>query len=137
MAAITGAAGSNEPDMGLIGELMEDISRNPPAIGARKLLVEHYISVGWLDAALDNAKELKTLAPRDSDIAVYLQVLQKRPAPLAPEIPQVVSVTHTCTWDPVTGRYKRTAVSKHVTQRSMASAVELTGNLEPARNDLR
>jgi hypothetical protein len=127
MAAITGAAGSNEPDMGLIGELMEETTRNPPAIGARKLLVEHYISVGWLDAALDNAKELETLAPGDSDIAVYLQILQERPAPPAPEIADVTT----------TGRYRKTTVSKHATQRPKVSTVELTGDLEPARDDLK
>src|SRR6059036_945548 len=51
MAATSGAAGSGEPDMALIGELLEEISRHPPAIAARKLLCEHYISIGWLDAA--------------------------------------------------------------------------------------
>jgi hypothetical protein len=137
MAATTGAAGSNEPDMGLIGELLEDITRNPSAIGARKLLVEHYISVAWLDAALDNAKELKALAPRDPDIESYLQVLQKKPAPPAPEKPKVASVSLSRERHTITScykDYKKTGISKHVTQRSVAATVKLTGDLEFTRD---
>ncbi|KAF2016474.1 hypothetical protein BU24DRAFT_202478 [Aaosphaeria arxii CBS 175.79] len=83
--ASAGGTGSGEPDMVLIGELLEDISRHPPALGARKLLVEHYISVGWLDAAMDNANELRRHAPHDPDVANYLAVLSKQPEPPAPE----------------------------------------------------
>jgi hypothetical protein len=71
--------------MALVGELLEEISRNPPAIGAVKLLVEHYISVGWLDAAMDNAKNLKSLAPNDPEVIGFLDILQKKPEPPTPE----------------------------------------------------
>ncbi|KAH8723525.1 hypothetical protein GQ44DRAFT_656388 [Phaeosphaeriaceae sp. PMI808] len=127
--------------MALIGELLEDISRSPPAIAARKLLVEHYISVGWLDAAMDNAKELKTLVPRDSEVTNFLTVLQKKPDPPAPEktkssilsIPEVEARI----WDPKTGQYKKKGASKHEKKKNPdAPTVELHGDLEPARQDL-
>lgn len=120
MAATTGATGSGEPDMALIGELLEDISRNPPAIAARKLLVEHYISVGWLDAAMDNAKDLKGLAPRDSDVTTFLQILQKKPEPPAVEKRN-------------TARY---SAPRPVKQQPGPTTVELRGDVETARKDL-
>lgn len=140
MAATTGSAGSGEPDMALIAELLEDMSRNPPAIAARKLLVEHYISVGWLEAATDNAKELKTLAPRDHDVAQFLHVLQKKPDPPAPE-QRSASVSSGPTpnareWDPKSGRYKNAASTKHAKKTSEAPIVEANGDLDTARQDL-
>jgi hypothetical protein len=140
MVATTGIAGSGEPDMALMAELLEDISRNPPAVAARKLLVEHYISVGWLDAAMDNAKELKNLAPRDADVTQFLQVLQKKPEPPAPEKRSTsissVPVSEVRAWDPKTGRYKNATVPKHAKKTSETPTIELKGDLEPARNDL-
>ena len=139
MAATSGIAGSGDPDMVLIGELLEEVSRNSPAIGARKLLVEHYISVGWLDAAMENAKELKTLAPRDSDVTKFLQLLEKRPQPPAPERKPApatsVSAVGVREWDPKIGRYKKQTASK-ASKASEAPSIELVGNLEPARQDL-
>ena len=125
--------------MALIGELLEEISRKPPAIAARKLLVEHYISVGWLDAARDNAKELKSLAPEDPDIAKFLQLLEKKPEPPAPE-KKPASVTQAPSaevreWDPKTARYKKKSSLKP-TKKPGVSPVELSGGLEPARQDL-
>jgi len=54
-------------DISLINSLLEDISQNPPAIEARKLLIEQYVSFGWDDAASDQAAELLQLAPTDVD----------------------------------------------------------------------
>jgi hypothetical protein len=140
MAATTGIAGSGEPDMALIAELLEDISRNPPAVAARKLLVEHYISVGWLEAAMDNAKELKSLAPRDADVAQFLQILQKKPDPPAPDKPSTpassVPVSNTRVWDPATGRYQKTTTAKNEKKASEISGTEINGDLETARQDL-
>ena len=70
-----------------IGELYESISRSPPGIEARKLLIEHYIAVGneWLEGALDEAKKLQALAPTDLDVARFLKILEKVPEPPAPE----------------------------------------------------
>lgn len=67
--------------MVLISELLEEISRNPPAIGARKILVEHYITIGWLDAATENVQELQRHAPGDSEVDTLLKVLSRKPAP--------------------------------------------------------
>lgn len=107
--------------MVLISELLEDVSRNSRAIGARKLLVEHYISVGWLEAALDNAKELSRLAPGDPEVISSLQLLEKRPEPPAPELLKTptkevfvstVPVVETREWDPRLGRYKKKDAAK-------------------------
>ncbi|CAN9359765.1 unnamed protein product [Alternaria sp. RS040] len=87
MAATTSVSGIGGPDMAYIGELYENISRHPPGIGARKLLIEHYMSVGneWLEGALDEAKKLQSLDPTDSDVAEFLKILEKKPEPPAPE----------------------------------------------------
>jgi hypothetical protein len=113
-----------EPDMALIGELMEDMSRNPPAIGARKLLVEHYILVGWLDAALENARELMTLAPGDEDVTGFLKVLSKKP-----ERPKPTSVVPKPVVSRATG-------SRHAKNFSMPANTNLDGDIETARQDL-
>lgn len=140
MATTNGLAGSGEPDMTLIGELLEEISRNPPAVGARKLLVEHYISIGWLDAAMDNAKELKPLAPRDTDVNGFLAVLRKKPEPPAPEKKPApaasASVPNVRVWDPRTGRYKKGPAQNHAKSASEVATVQLHADLEPARQDL-
>jgi hypothetical protein len=125
MAATAGTAGSGEPDMALVGELLEEISRNPPAIGAVKLLVEHYISVGWLDAAMDNAKDLKRLAPTDTEVIGFLDILQKKPEPPAPE--------------PVPARRSFTPKLKpaptSVKRKPLQSNVQLPGNLDSTKHD--
>lgn len=125
--------------MVLISELLEEISRRPPALGARKLLVEHYIAVGWLDAAMDNAKELKTLSPGDADVDQFLQILQKKPEPPAIERKPVsvasVPLVETRVWDPRTARYKK-KMAPMITKKVEPSPLELNGNIESARQDL-
>lgn len=137
MAATTGTAASGDPDMALIGELMEEMSRHPPAIGARKLLVEHYISIGWLEAAMDNAKELKSLAPRDVEVKKFMQILEKQPEPPAPEKKKtVVGTAEQLEWDPKTAQYKNKTAPKPKKKKHEAPMVELNGNLNTARQDL-
>jgi hypothetical protein len=140
MAATTGTAGSGDPDMALISELLEEISRNSPAVAARKLLVEHYISVGWLEAATENAKELRTLAPRDKDVAYFLEILQKKPDPPTAEkqTPSISSaaVPNARVWDPRTGRYKKATSDDYTRKDSAVSTPELNGDIETARQDL-
>ncbi|KAI4910127.1 hypothetical protein J4E90_007558 [Alternaria incomplexa] len=88
MAATSGVAAHGAgPDIIYIGELYESISRSPPGIEARKLLIEHYIAVGneWLEGALDEAKKLQALAPTDLDVVRFLKILEKVPEPPAPE----------------------------------------------------
>jgi len=59
--------GTRYGDISLINSLFEDISQNPPAIEARKLLIEQHVSFGWDDAASDQRAELLQLAPHDAE----------------------------------------------------------------------
>jgi len=147
MAVTSGVAGSGDPDMALIGELLEEITRNPPAIGARKLLVEHYMAVGWLEAATDHAKELKSLVPKDSDVTEFLEVLQKEPEPPAPEkravsihskSPSVYSkpVVEARIWDPKLGRYAKPGVVKQEKKTTVSLNVSRGDDLKPAQKEL-
>lgn len=125
--ATAGGSGSGEPDMILVGELLEEISRHPPSIAARKLLVEHYISVGWLDAATEEANDLKRLAPGDSDVTAFLTVLSKKPEPPAQ------------TSEPARPRSAKPPVAKaapRLAKKKSAQHVQLSGNLDSARQDL-
>lgn len=146
MATTSGNTGSGDPDMVLIGELMEEMSRRPPAIAARKLLVEHYISIGWVEAALDNTKELQTLAPGDSDVSRFLKVLEKKPEPPVPETTTLSPAPKYFTgrttddglvWDVKSGRYKkRSAVAKLIEKKPDVSIPEVGDDLDAARQDL-
>ncbi|KAJ4348036.1 uncharacterized protein N0V89_009408 [Didymosphaeria variabile] len=69
------APGSGEPDMTLVAELLEDIQRHPPAVAARTLLAQHYISIGWFDAASDYVQELERDAPSDPEVPVLNRIL--------------------------------------------------------------
>lgn len=145
MAASSGATASGDPDMVLIGELMEEISRRPPAIAARKLLVEHYIAVGWIEAALDNTNELKKLTPGDLDVTKFLQVLEKKPEPPAPDNftlpppPKYFTGRKTgdgLVWDVKTGRYKKEAALEQDEKKPLVTIADNGDDLEAAQQDL-
>ncbi|KAH7117740.1 hypothetical protein B0J11DRAFT_468244 [Dendryphion nanum] len=125
--ATSGGTGSGEPDMVLVGELLEEISRHPPAIAARKLLTEHYISVGWLDAATENANELKKLAPTDTDIAEFIKILSKQPEPPVPDSQPSASISETP---------KAMVSRKPVIRKPARAPVQLPGNLDSTKQDL-
>jgi hypothetical protein len=79
-------AATQEPDLALVAELCETIDRHPPALEARKLLVQHYLAVGWQDAAVDSIRELHVLSPQDEEIrtwyaAFVVQPQQSTPVP--------------------------------------------------------
>lgn len=57
------ASALGAPDLTLFNELYEEIENNPPALEARKLLVQQCYEVGWIDAARDALKELRVLDP--------------------------------------------------------------------------
>lgn len=141
MHVASGSMGSGEPDMVLIGELLEHISRHPPAIATIKLLVEHYISVGWLEAALENATELKRLAPTDVEVIKLLQVLEKKPNPPAsqdgkkPVSVLSIPTTQQREWDSRTARYKTIARSETLQMPENPSLVANI-DLDTARQDL-
>lgn len=113
--------------MVLVGELLEEISRHPPAIAARKLLTEHYISVGWLDAATENANELKKLAPTDTDIAEFIKILSKQPEPPVPDSQPSASISETP---------KAMVSRKPVIRKPARAPVQLPGNLDSTKQDL-
>jgi hypothetical protein len=70
------ATSSNgEPDMTLVSELLEDIQRHPPAVAAKTLLAQHYVSVGWFDAASDYVEEVKREAPDDPEVLVLSELV--------------------------------------------------------------
>ena len=125
MAATVGTSGSGDPDMALVSELLEEISRHPPAIGAMKLLVEHYISVGWLDAAMENAKELKRLAPLDAEVSGFLEILERKPQPPAPTPAPAPKRTSAAT----------KPAGKPVKRKPISSSVHLPGNLDSTRQE--
>ncbi|KAH9882865.1 hypothetical protein J1614_000231 [Plenodomus biglobosus] len=141
MPVASGSMGSGEPDMVLIGELLEHISRHPPAIATIKLLVEHYISVGWLEAALENATELKRVAPTDVEVTNLLEVLEKKSNPPAsqdgkkPVSVLSIPTTQQREWDSRTARYKtiaRSELPKKPKNLSLVANVDL----DTARQDL-
>lgn len=57
----------NHADLGA-GELYEEIERNPPAIIARKLLVEQFIAANWTDSVRASVEELYKLNGNDQQI---------------------------------------------------------------------
>ena len=66
-----------EPDMSLLSELFEEIERNPPGIEARKVLINHYMAINWIEAARESVTELSRLAPRDFEVKSLVAALRK------------------------------------------------------------
>ncbi|KAF2640489.1 hypothetical protein P280DRAFT_320250 [Massarina eburnea CBS 473.64] len=124
--ATSGASGSGEPDMVLISELLETMARHPPAIAARKLLVEHYVAVGWLDAAKENLAELKKSHPQDSDV-VRLSAIVEKPSEPAHEAVRN-STKQSCK--------APKPLRKPVKQTRQPPPPKLNGDLEGARKEL-
>ncbi|MCJ1247639.1 hypothetical protein MMC30_004854 [Trapelia coarctata] len=58
--------------MDLIGELYDAIEKHPPAIEARQLLIEQFLELGWIDAAVDASRELLKLDPYDEEAQACL-----------------------------------------------------------------
>jgi hypothetical protein len=90
---------AEQPDLSLISELLETIESSPPSIEARKLLVEHYMSCGWLDAARDSVSELLKIDRNDADAKLLQQTLSQEqkaaPAPAKParkEVPRKYTI---------------------------------------------
>ena len=63
-----------EPDVALIGELLEDIERNPPAQEAHLLLMQQYAKCGWHDAAGDEAHRVLDIDPSVKEAQTYLWI---------------------------------------------------------------
>ena len=52
-----------DPDMALISELIEHISRNPSAVEAREVLLQQYNACGWFSGAKEVAENILELDP--------------------------------------------------------------------------
>jgi len=64
-------------DMLFIGDLYEAIDRNPPAIEARKILIQHFVRFKWFDTAAESIQELLTLSPFDKDAILWSEVISR------------------------------------------------------------
>lgn len=52
-----------DPDIALISELIEHISRNPSVVEAREVLLQHYNACGWFPGAKEVAENILELDP--------------------------------------------------------------------------
>jgi len=68
------------PNLPLMNELYEAIEESPPAVEARKLLVQHLMACGLLNAARDVVLELLSIDPNDSDAQAWLVKLPQKEA---------------------------------------------------------
>ena len=98
-AAAAARAGS-EPDMSLLSELFEEIERKPPGIEARKILINHYMAINWMEAACESVTELSRLAPRDSEVKSLVAALRNvssftQPSPTSPSPPRYTTSSPT------------------------------------------
>lgn len=76
----------NADDFSLINELYEEIETRPPAIYARKLLVEQYLGLGWMEAAADVVQDLIAVCPAlatDDDVKGWQIALGHQKASVA------------------------------------------------------
>ena len=67
----TFASSSRSPpiiDMTLLNDLYDEIERNPPALEARRLLIQQCMDAGWVDAARDAIRAYLDLDPYDEEI---------------------------------------------------------------------
>jgi protein involved in temperature-dependent protein secretion len=64
-----------EPDTTLITALYDAIDESPPALDARKLLIQHFMACGYLDTAREQVQELMDLDPSDEDAQTWYVML--------------------------------------------------------------
>jgi hypothetical protein len=69
-----------ELDVTLLGELYEEIDRNPPAIETRKILIEQYLFANWKDSATGAIEELYAICANDPQVSQwYIMYCSARP----------------------------------------------------------
>lgn len=68
-------------DTTFLDEMYEQIEQNPPALGARKMVIEHLIDSGELVSARTAVRELLTLDPDDDEARQWYRDLS---APVGP-----------------------------------------------------
>ena len=67
-----------DPDIALIGELIEHISRNPSAVEAREILMQQYNTCGWFQGAKEVAENILELDPFNLDANACLDAELER-----------------------------------------------------------
>ncbi|KAJ4287653.1 hypothetical protein N0V90_012356 [Kalmusia sp. IMI 367209] len=124
MAASLGA-GSDEPDMTLVAELLEQIQRHPPATYEKILLAEHYVSVGWLDAAADYIAELKREAPHSEEVVNLAKLVERQPEPSTSQSEPTVELTGS-----------KSGAPRSVMDSSRQQDIQADGDFSGSRKDL-
>jgi hypothetical protein len=74
----TFASSSRSPpiiDMTLLNDLYDEIERNPPALEARRLLIQQCMDAGWVDAARDAIRAYLNFDPYDEEILSMEEIL--------------------------------------------------------------
>jgi hypothetical protein len=71
-------------DFALLNELWTTIENDPTSIHPRKLLVEQLTTCGWIEAAVDAAKEVLEIDPTDKHMSDFIQ--QHQPVASGPSI---------------------------------------------------
>jgi hypothetical protein len=74
----SGQSINKQPDMELINVLYDAIDHDPPAITARALLMEHWMEVGWSDAAQDTARAILQFDPLNVDARRCLKTAERQ-----------------------------------------------------------
>jgi Glycogen recognition site of AMP-activated protein kinase len=69
--------GSPAIDISFINELYEEIESNPPALEARKLLIQQCMDVGWVDAARDAIRNYLALDPYNEEVLSWEDILSE------------------------------------------------------------
>jgi hypothetical protein len=144
---VGGYAGSTEPDMALIAELLEQIQRRPPAIAESKLLLMHYFSCGWYEGAKDIVQDLKRHMPNDEEVLQAEATVDKKLHEVkhtAPDPRRVDSAlkSATTTVSPMTPVQTVGQTTTHIdgntkpAQKATQTIAQLDGNPNFSRKDL-
>jgi len=75
MVPLASSSQSLEMDLTLLAELYEEIETNPPALQARKLLIQQCMQAGWDGAARDAIQDLLSLSPFDDEVHEWSDIL--------------------------------------------------------------
>jgi hypothetical protein len=98
MAAFASSSRNPPPvDMTLFQDLYEEIESNPPALEARKVLIQQCMGAGWVDTAKDAIEDLLRLDPFNEEAQSWSDMLSEDasttqiqpPQPPRPLIPDI------------------------------------------------
>lgn len=92
-SAASSAGGSNTANAQCIAEIWDEIERNPPAIKARRILIQQWIKIGCIEAAKHAAQELLQIEPSDSIAQQTLGGASGREPNPAPKLHKAIGKT--------------------------------------------